>query len=137
MDLLEQRVGVIFPDDYRRFVLEFNGGYFSEPEITPVSEGCPDDGLTCLYGIGASHQEAELGRPATLAIFDDNDPPKIVPIGNTGMGGLVILITEFEGRGEIFLKKAFGDFYYLADGIEEFFDLLRDPPWRRENLERV
>lgn len=87
LDLLEQRMGVTFPEDYRRFVLEFNGGYFSEPEITPVSDGCPQDGLTCMLGIGASHREAELGRPATLAIFDDNDSPKIVPIGSTGMGG--------------------------------------------------
>ncbi len=32
-----------------------------------------------------------------------------------------------DGRGTIYLKQAFGDFYYLADGIEEFFSLLRDP----------
>ena len=31
--------------------------------------------------------------------------------------------------GEIFLKQAFGDFHVLADGIEEFFGLLREPTW--------
>jgi hypothetical protein len=41
LDELEQRIKVDFPDDYRRFVLDFNGGYFNEPEITPVGEGCP------------------------------------------------------------------------------------------------
>ena len=126
---LETRIGVVFPDDYRRFVLEFNGGYFNEPEITPVGEGCPHDALTCLHGIGAPHHRGELARPSRLALFDDNDPPIIVPIGHTSMGGLIILITEAEGRGEIFFKEAFGGFYYLAEGIEEFFGLLREPTW--------
>jgi len=129
LDELERRIGVAFPEDYRQFVLQFNGGYFTEPEITPVGEGCPESMLTCLYGIVASHPYAELGQPSDIGLFDDNDPPKIVPIGDTPMGSLIILVTEAEGRGEIFLKEAYGDFYFLADSIEEFFELLREPPW--------
>jgi hypothetical protein len=125
---LEERIQVDFPDDYREFVLKFNGGYFIEPDIAPVGEGCPQDALTFLSGIGASHSEAELGEDGVLALFDDNDPPKILPIGDTAMGGLIILDTApGEGRGTICLKQAFGDFYYLAEGIEEFFSLLREP----------
>ena len=72
--------------------------------------------------------EAELGDQRTMGLFDDNDPPKILPIGDTAMGGLIIFDTApGEGRGNIYLKKAFGDFYYLAEGIEEFFSLLREP----------
>ena len=128
LDDLEQRIKVDFPADYRRFVLELNGGYFNEPEITPVGEGCPPALLTFLSGIGASHWESELGEPGSLVLFDDNDPPKILPIGDTPMGGLIILDTApGEGRGEVWLKQAFGDFCYLADGIEEFFGLLREP----------
>ena len=130
MDEVQSRIGVTFPDDYRRYLLEFNGGYFNGPEITPVGEGCPLEVLEILCGIGASHEEAELGMPSDIALFDDNDPPKIVPIGYTGMGGLIILDTApGEGQGAVFLKKEFGDFFYLTDGIEEFFGLLRDPPW--------
>jgi hypothetical protein len=127
---LEKRIGVTFPEDYRHFVLKYNGGYFSEPEITPVSEECPRDALTFLSGIGASHEESELGRQFYMSLFDDNDPPKIVPIGRTSLGALIILDTApGESQGEIFLKQAFGGFYYLADGIEEFFGLLQEPPW--------
>ena len=125
---LESRIGVRFPEDYRQFRLEFNGGYFTEPEITPVGEECPQDSLEFLFGIGASHPEAELGTPERIALFDDNDPPKIVPIGCTSMGGLIILDTApGEGQGAIFLKKAFGDFYFLVDAIEAFVALLREP----------
>ena len=127
---LESRIGVRFPEDYRQFVSEFNGGYFKCPEITPVGEGCPLETLEVLFGIGASHWEAELARPEDIALFDDNDPPKIVPIGSTGMGGLIILDTApGEGQGAIFLKKAFGTFYSLTDGIEAFLALLREPTW--------
>ncbi len=124
---LEHRIGVVLPQDYRQFILRFNGGYFNEPEITPVGEGCPQDGLTCLHGIGASHWEAELASDFYLTLFEENDPPIILPIGHTSMGGLIILTTEAEGFGEIFLKQAFGDFHYLAKDIEEFFTLLRAP----------
>lgn len=127
---LESRIRVRFPSDYRQFVLEFNGGYFKCPEITPVGEGCPHATLEILFGIGASHPTAELGRLNSIALFDDNDPPKILPIGSTGMGGLIILDSApGEGQGAIFLKKEFGDFYYLTDGIEAFFALLREPTW--------
>jgi len=65
-----------------------------------------------------------------MALFDDNIPPKIVPIGSTGMGGLIILDTApGDGNGAIFLKKAFGDFYYLTEDLEAFFALLREPTW--------
>ena len=82
-----------------------------------------------MCGIGASHDEADLARPSDLHLFDDNDPPKIMPIGCTPLGSLIILDTApGEGRGTVYFKQAFGDFYYLADGIEDFFALLREPP---------
>jgi hypothetical protein len=127
---LERCIGVTFPEDYRQFILHFNGGYFKCPEITPVGRDCALETLQALFGIGASHETAELGRPEDIALFEDNAPPKIVPIGSTGMGGLIILDTApGEGQGAIFLKKAFGDFYYLTDGIEPFLALLREPTW--------
>jgi len=125
---VEQRIGIILPDDYRQFILKFNGGDFGEPDITPVGDGCPEDALTYLSGIGASHEGAELGTLSMMCLFDDNDPPKIVPIGYTIMGGLILLDTApGEGRGEIYYKEPFGDFYWIAESIEEFFKLLREP----------
>ncbi len=125
---LERQIHVELPDDYRRFILRFNGGYFNEPVITPVGQACPEDSLAYLSGIGAPHEEAELGNPSDMSLFSDNDPPKIMPIGATPLGSLIILDTApGEERGTIYFKKAFGDFYYLADGIEGFFALLREP----------
>ncbi len=125
---LERRIGVPLPADYRRFLLEFNGGFFREPQIVPPEDGCPLDRLTFMNGIGATHPVAELGSKDDLALFDDNDPPQILPIGYTIMGNLLFLITCSEDNGQIGLKKAFSDqSFFLADGIEEFFGLLRKP----------
>jgi hypothetical protein len=116
---LERGIEIVFPDDYRQFILHFNGGYFCEPEITPVGDGCPQDALTFLSGIGASRDFAELREFSAINLFDDNNPPKIVPIGYTTMGGLIILNTApGEGRGEIYYKQAFGVFSRLPKALK-------------------
>jgi hypothetical protein len=125
---IEERIGVAFPDDYRAFLLNYNGGNFCEPDITPPVDECPLDGLRSLFGIGASHPYIELASESHLAIFTDNHPAQVVPIGDTSMGNLILLLTHPDGRGSIVLKKAFSQEYFLlARGIDEFFGLLREP----------
>ena len=125
---LERRIGVTLPEDYRRFILEYNGGYFNDPVIEQIEDDGPDDELAYLSGIGALHDEAELGDEVKLAIFDDNDPPKIMVIGTTPMGSFITLDTApGPENGMIAFKQDYGDFYYLADGIGELFRLLREP----------
>jgi hypothetical protein len=88
---LETRLGCLLPADYRQYLLYYNGGLFAEPDIMPSSPECPLDGLTVMGGINASHHSAEMGMPKgfTPALFDDNDPPQILPIGYTMMGNLI------------------------------------------------
>lgn len=125
---LEQRISVNFPPEYRDFLLQYNGGYFSEPDIVPppdAEDECPEDALTFLHGIRATHPYAELGHDSDLTLFEDNDPPQVVPVGYTLMGGLLLLIVHYDGYGRIVLKKASGRSYWLADTINEFFELLQ------------
>jgi hypothetical protein len=124
---LERRLGVELPADYRKFISQFNGGIFDEPEIETNHHDCRGDALTFLHGINSGDEETELGDPGFMALFEGNDPPILIPIGYTALGGILVLVVEEEGRGAIALKKAFGGFYHLADGIEEFFELLREP----------
>lgn len=125
---LERRAKVSFPDDYRRFILQYNGGFFNNPDVIPPDDECPSDRLDFLSGIAATHKCAELCSRSSLALFDDNDPPEVVPIGYTIMGNLLLMITHPEGNGSIMLKKASEESYFhLADGIDEFFGLFRAP----------
>lgn len=124
---VEARIGIDLPADYREFLLRYNGGYFTEPKINAPAEGCPRDRLCSMRGIGAPRKFSEFASPGDLALFDDNDPPQILPIGYTLMGNLIFIVTHPEDNGCIGLKKASSqDCFFLARGIEGFFGLLAE-----------
>lgn len=126
---LERHLAIILPDDYRHFLLEFNGGYFTEPSIAPPVEGCPVDGLTYMHGFGASHRSAEIGNERQIAIFkeDVDDPVEVLPIGYTLMGNFILLVTKGKAKDKIILRT-FEESFFLADDIESFFGLLCEAP---------
>jgi SMI1/KNR4 family protein SUKH-1 len=125
---LERRIGVSLPEDYRRYILEFNGGWFTEPDIVPPIKECPLDCLDFMNGIAATHPCAELASAADLALFTDNDPIQLLPIGYTSMGHLIWLSTHPDDRGRIGLKKCSSDeSFFLAKSIEGFFALVQEP----------
>ncbi len=65
---------------------------------------------------------------ADLALFDDNKPPQVMPIGYTLMGNLILIIMFGHNKGSIVMKKAHQDEYvFLTESIERFFGLLREP----------
>ncbi len=123
---LERRLRVSLPRHYRDFVLQYNGGIFKEPypTIIPPQTECPVDRLDALWGINASFPFAKLGNHIDL--FDDNDPPILLPIGYTQMNHLMYLVLEdAEDWGSVCLKLAFSwTSFVLADTIDEFFGLL-------------
>ena len=123
---LETDVNVAFPSDYRRFLLDFNGGYFTHPRIETPAEVPTVEHLEYMNGISAPHRHAELATPGSLATFDNNDPPEIVPIGGTQRGSLILLITHEENYGSIQLRT-FTTSYWRSWGIDEYFSLLKDP----------
>jgi len=124
----EQRIGVQLPSDYRQFLLEYNGGIFNEPDLISPDPECPKNRLTFLCGIGGSPPCADLGSPDNLNLFDDNDPPlQILPIGDTMRANTIFLVTHPENNGSIGLQDIYSDnSFFLADGIERFFALLRE-----------
>lgn len=123
---LEQRLSVLLPNDYRQYLLKYNGGLFSEPEITPPTDECPLDCLTFMRGIQATHATAELGRQIDLSLFSGNDPLQLLPIGYTAMGNLIVLIIRGNESGYIGLEAIGQGTFLLAKGVEGFFRLLRE-----------
>lgn len=129
---LEKRVGARFSDDYRDYLLRYNGGFFDEAAIAPEDDRFPNDSLEAMFGIGASHTVAELGDEYCLRLWDGNDPPILFPIGRTTLGFFILLITESaDDYGCIYLRT-FGspilntenESFFLAEDIDEFFSLL-------------
>lgn len=124
---VENRLGVLFPANYRDFLLKYNGGYFDRPSIVSDRMRGLSDSLDVLDGIGATVPSAELGSPSSMSLIEDNTPPYVVPIGYTVCGNLLLLVTggDESERGSILLKLASTDEYLvLASSIGDFCRLL-------------
>jgi hypothetical protein len=126
---LERHLGIAFPVDFRKYIKDYNGGFFSEPAFRGPNPECPDCLLSLMHGIRATDKCAELGSDADMVLFSDNDPIQVLPIGATAGGNLLLLLLDPEHFGEIVLKPISSQqCYFLASGIQEFFSLLRENP---------
>lgn len=120
---LEDTFSVVFPDDYRQFLLTINGGR-PDPYIFdggPAGECI----LNEFYAIGG--QGGQVGDINEMAgLVDGRLPPKFVQIGEDPGGNLYLLATEGSGTTGVF-----------------FFDHENEPedpniPWRDfPNLQRI
>lgn len=117
---------VALPDDYRSFLLEYNGGRFRNPKINAPYPNLRVENLDLLKGVNTSERWAEFGLPADLVLFEDNDPPQVLPIGSTQSGNLILIITHADDHGVIMLRTVNQESYWLSDGIEQFFELLSE-----------
>lgn len=135
IDKRVSRLGVPLPPEYKAYLLKHNGRYFNMyPSIDVTTSECPvTPVLEVMCGVGALDEDDELGNDVDLSLFDSNLPVRILPIGYTGGGHLVLLNTdpESEDYGSVWLKTIEispdyeGGVYYLAPNINDFFGLLR------------
>lgn len=123
---LEGKLATKFPHDYRDFLLKYNGGRFSDPKFKTTGRPRTEDRLTFLNGIRATHPSEELASAGDLALFDDNDPTEILPIGYTIMGNLIFIILHPEDFGAIGLKPASKtQSIFLGHSVQEFLQTIR------------
>lgn len=127
---LEQKIGVRLPDEYRHYLLSYNGGAFNDPIMPVAEDGCPEDCLDVMFGIVEDPIGCNLASPGNLNLFDDNHPAIILPIGYSLMGNLLVLRTEpGEELGWILLKiQDSDDYFVLAKSLDDFFGRLEVNP---------
>lgn len=138
---LEERLQVDLPDDYRDYLLCYNGGFFSDAKIVlpePITVEWRDglvthtvDGLTNMRGLHPSLPFAELGKPMDLGFFEENGPFHLLPIGYTSVGCMVLLDLAPGYTGNILLKFPSAGAYTVAEGIVDFFGLIERGPQGR------
>ena len=115
---LEGYCRVKLPESFRRFVLEHNGGEFSEPSFF-VKELGKGFGLATLFGCGTEDSNDLIQN---VDLFDDNIPTIILPIGCTSGNSLLLLVTEDLEKGSIRLKEPWVDgSVFVAKNLDEFF----------------
>lgn len=129
----EEKIGFSLPDDYKKFLLNCNGGVpeikYSTFELNDFDESI---GLQVLYG---------LNLPQNLDLREWNDEYEddllddCIIIGH-GIGfGLIVLVNSIEFSGVYFWDHSFElesssedeNVYKIADTFKQFIDNLDEP----------
>lgn len=113
---IEERFKSQIPEQYRNFILNYNGGYFKNAKFKAKGK---ENFLHLLFGVTPEDKSSDLVRGVYL--FDDNDPVSLLPIGVTDIGDLLFIMIGDVEDGEIGLKIAFSDEYFqLAPDFKSF-----------------
>jgi cell wall assembly regulator SMI1 len=137
---VEANLGRRFPDDYRRFLLEFNGG---RPDVENSAFPFRTGGgsvLHTLYGIKPALKANDLER-TTLGEWDMEDyamPRTLIPIGYDVFGNTLCLGVAGEELNKVYFRDMerlpekpptkpwamMKGYFKLADSFAEFLSLL-------------
>ncbi len=129
----EEIIGKTLPDDYRNFLLTFNGG---KPESNEFE--IPDErnaaGVNLFYGILGKLEWGDLlfQRKALL----DRIPHDVLPIGEASMGNAVCVSLQAATFGKVFFWDheaeagegeiaTFSNLHLVGDSFEDFFAKLK------------
>ena len=126
------RLGVTLPDQYRRFLLDFNGGT-PTPDTVDIKDlpGASAD-VQIFFGIGRSVESSDLEW--NLATLAERLEEGLLPIASDSGGSVFCLSLQGRGRGAVLycdLQSVFANFganpklYPVASEFEAFLKNLR------------
>jgi hypothetical protein len=129
---LEARVGSVLPDDYRRFMSEFNGGR-PEPSgfVFPTEDGKSDSAVR--YFLTLDDREERYTIQEFLDRYGDRIPQKLLPIACDSFGNLVLLDAGAKSAGAVCVwdlekesmdEPTWDNIADVASSFTEFLDAL-------------
>jgi hypothetical protein len=128
----ERRIGEPLPEEYRRFLLEFNGGAPS-PDTIDI-EGLPGSSVDVQVFFGIGRAVTSSGIEWNMATLAARLKEGLLPIACDSGGSVFCLSLKGCKRGTVFycdLESAFADFdsepslYPVASSFDEFLKKLR------------
>ncbi|WP_028403030.1 SMI1/KNR4 family protein [Ectobacillus panaciterrae] len=130
---LEQLLGFTLPEDYKRFLSEYNGGTskvrYSTFFVKELNQEIP---LDVLYGVDVKRS---FDLSTCYEEFEENMLPKSLIIGDDPGSGLIVLITDVENYGVYYWDHSFyfpqssevENTYKIADSFKAFISRLKNP----------
>lgn len=151
---LEQQLGIVFPDDYKQFLIKYNGGW--TPNTTIYFRDF-SFGLNSLYGVGRAKNTANInflmnsGVSVIVDEFFESLLDGFFTIGdwfgsryyigvnpNSNEFGTIYYMNE-DRQGYCFVASSFKDFVYLAKTpnfyvgcVEENIEYMNNIGWGKE-----
>lgn len=132
----EHKFEMTLPNDYRDFLLTYNGGY-PEPDGFWI-QGMDGNGslVDRFLGIHGGEHDNLLGY---LEIYKERIPPNFLPIAHDPGGNLICMSVEGEDKGKIYFwdheeeadpdqgeTAGYQNVYLIADSFTDFFENLID-----------
>jgi len=136
IDEFEIQLGNLLPDDYKKFLLKFNGG-FPEKKIFHIDDQQGEDILSVLYGIDKENKTREhLTLAYNFNFLRIDLPQNILPIGHDPGGNYICMSLSEDNYGKIYFwdhevpnedkngKTNYNNMYLIAEDFNVFIDNL-------------
>ena len=128
---IENRLNIQLPDDYKKFLMNTNGGTFEQSSTRPVPVPSLKEEiyLDVLFGVVEGN---DLNLLYWNEKYSDEILENAVLIGFDLMQGFIVLITDAENGGIYYWDDSYhfdvsddkNNMYYLANDFKTFFDEL-------------
>lgn len=130
---IENLFHVVLPEDYTKFLLDFNGGVILNTESGEVylKDIAQFINIDVLYGIDTGKSECNI-EYWTDKYFDDLLENTII-IGDSLQHGFIVMICVGENAGVYYYDDSYyfeessdeGNVYWIAENFEEFWKMLK------------
>ena len=131
---IENLFHVVLPEDYTKFLLDFNGGVIlnTEPGEVYLKDIAQFINIDVLYGIDSGKSECDI-EYWTDKYFDDLLENTII-IGDSLQHGFIVMICVGENAGVYYYDDSYyfeesndeGYVYWIAENFEEFWKMLKN-----------
>lgn len=131
---IENLFHVVLPEDYTKFLLDFNGGVIlnTEPGEVYLKDIAQFINIDVLYGIDTGKSECDI-EYWTDKYFDDLLENTII-IGGSLQHGFIVMICVGENAGVYYYDDSYyfeesndeGNVYWIAENFEEFWKMLKN-----------
>lgn len=128
----EHHIGFTLPEDYREFLLKYNGGTSQKRYSTFfVKELNQEISLDVLFGLNVDKLDLQKWNDE----FVDDMLENTIIIGDDPGGGLIVLINGLDMKGVYYWDDSFNfeqsseerNIYKVADSFHEFIEVLKNP----------
>ncbi len=132
VEQFEAAVGEKLPDDYREFLLTFNGGKPEDNEFA-IPHGKNEAGVNRFYGLLDERQSGDLLHE--LEVMVSRIPEKMLLIGDDSSGNYICLSLRPDTFGQLFFwdheleasegdPATFSNLFFIDSSFNDFFSKL-------------
>ena len=131
---IENLFHVVLPEDYTKFLLDFNGGVIlnTEPGEVYLKDITQFINIDVLYGIDTGKSECDI-EYWTDKYFDDLLENTIIIVDSL-QHGFIVMICVGENAGVYYYDDSYyfeesndeGNVYWIAENFEEFWKMLKN-----------